>query len=74
MVDWHQRQKVPLKDFFAHLDPKEERHLYKKINEHDLLIVGKSVGGELIIVCSNVKNPNKVMKRYKQRWNIENLL
>jgi transposase len=49
----------------------EERALYALINQLDLLVVGKKVKGELVVICSNVKNPNKILKTYRRRWQIE---
>jgi len=37
------------------------------INQLDLLVVGKRVKGEFIVICSNVKNPDKVLKTYRRR-------
>lgn len=41
------------------------------INQLDLLVVGKRVKGEFVVICSNVKNPKKVLKTYRLRWQIE---
>lgn len=41
------------------------------INQLDLLVVGKRVKGEFVIICSNVKNSSKVLKTYRLRWQIE---
>jgi hypothetical protein len=71
VIDWGQNQKRPLKDFFAHLEEGEERALYTMINTLDLLVVGKRVKGEFVVICSNVKNPKKVLKTYSLRWKIE---
>ncbi len=71
LIEWGKKSKKPLKDFFVHLPLDEERALYAKINELNLLVVGKKIKGDYVMICSNVQNPNKVLKRYKSRWNIE---
>lgn len=70
LVAWHTRKR-PLKDFFDHLNNDEERTLYTKINQLHLMIVGKKIKGEFVIICSNVQNPTRVLKTYKERWNVE---
>lgn len=71
LIDWGQKEKKPLKDFFNHLEEGEERVLYTMINQLDLLVVGKRVKGDFVVVCSNVKNPEKALKTYRLRWKIE---
>lgn len=34
-------------------------------------MVGQKIKDDYIVVCSNIQNPNKVLKQYKGRWNIE---
>lgn len=64
--------KKQLKDFFNHLDPNQDRHLYKMIASHDLTIVGKKLSdGSLLVVCSNTKNTNTILSTYRKRWDIE---
>jgi len=71
VIDWGRNQKRPLKDFFVHLEEDEERALYTMINKLDLLVVGKRIKGEFVVICSNIKNPKKVLKTYRRRWQIE---
>jgi len=71
LIEWGQNKKRPLKDFFEHLEEGEERALYTMINQLDLLVVGKRIKGEFVVICSNVKKPDKVLKTYRLRWQIE---
>lgn len=70
LIEWS-KSKRPLKDFFSHLPNDAERTLYTKINQLHLMIVGKKIKGEFVIICSNVQNPTRVLKTYKERWNVE---
>lgn len=64
--------KRPLKDFFNDLPDDKERHIYKFIAGSELTIAGKkSKDGELVVVCSNIKDPRKILPTYRKRWNIE---
>jgi hypothetical protein len=36
-----------------------------------LLVIGKKIKGEFVVICSNVQNPDKVLKTYRRRWQIE---
>ena len=71
LVEWGSQQKKNLREFFEHLSEDEERHLYKKINELGLIVVGKKLDDEYLIVCSNIKDPKQVLKTYRTRWHIE---
>lgn len=71
LIEWGKKSKKPLKDFFNHLLLDEERALYAKINKLDILVVGKKIKDDYVVICSNVQNPNKVLKCYKSRWSIE---
>lgn len=70
LVEWG-NQKKKLGEFFEHLETDKERHLYKKINELCLTIVGKKLNDEYLVICSNVKDHKRVLKEYKMRWHIE---
>jgi hypothetical protein len=65
--------KKPLKDFFAHLNTEETRHLYELLDDPRIFIVGKKLKDEYLIICSNVHNKDLVLKTYRQRWDIERL-
>lgn len=65
--------KKKLKEFFEHLDCDETRHLYNMLDDSRLFIVGKRIKGEFLIICSNVQDYKRVLKVYKQRWDIERL-
>lgn len=41
------------------------------MNQLHLLVVGKKGKGEFVVICSNVNNPNKILKTYNRRWQIE---
>lgn len=71
MIDWGREGKIPLKEFFSHLQLGEDRNLYTSIEEFELLIVGIKTKKGLILVCSNEKNSKKVLKAYRKRWAIE---
>lgn len=71
LIEWGKNHKRPLKDFFEHLPPGDERVLYAKINELNLLVVGKKIKEEFVVVCSNVQDPPKVLRAYRQRWSVE---
>lgn len=65
--------KKKLKEFLEHLDCEETRHLYNMLDDPRLFIVGKKIKGEFLIICSNVHDYKRVLKVYKQRWDIERL-
>ncbi len=67
------RSKKPLKDFFAHLKAEESRHLYNLMDDSRIFIVGKKIKDEYLVLVSNVQNKDRVLKTYKQRWDIERL-
>jgi hypothetical protein len=60
-----------LKYFFCHLNEGEERTLYKQIAKRNLVVVGKKLKQGLLVVCSNIPNPDKILKTYRTRWSIE---
>ena len=70
LIEWGQNKKRPLKDFFEHLEDGKERILYTVINQLDFSVVGKRVKREFVVICSNVKKPNKVLQIYCLRWQI----
>ena len=43
------------------------------LDDPRLFIVGKKVGGEFLIILSNVKDEKRVLQTYRQRWDIERL-
>jgi transposase len=53
------------------LEEGEERALYHMISDSDLRGVGKKTKDGLVVICSNVQKPEKILKTYKKRWNIE---
>lgn len=65
--------KKKLKEFFEHLNCKETRHLYHMLDDPRLFIVGKKVGGEFLIILSNVRDEKRVLQTYRQRWDVERL-
>lgn len=71
LVPWGSQNQKLLKDFFSHLSLGQERPLYTTINDNNLLVIGKRIKDEMLVVCSNVKNPKKILKTYKKRWCIE---
>ncbi len=71
-VNW-KLSKKPLKDFFNHLNDHQTRHLYNMFDDPRIFIVGKKIKGEHVIICSNVKDPDRVLKTYRRRWDIERL-
>jgi hypothetical protein len=54
-----------------HLGEGEERTLYKEIDHRNLIVVGKKIKGEFVVVCSNVRHPESVLSTYRTRWSIE---
>ena len=74
LVEWGTQNPRKLREFFDHLEPDEERHLFKAISTHNLTIAGRrNKKGELIVVISNDTNHKKILKIYKDRWRIETL-
>lgn len=65
--------KKKLKEFFEHLDCEETRHLYNMLDNPRMFIVGKKLKDEFLIICSNVHDYKRVLKIYRQRWDIERL-
>jgi hypothetical protein len=37
----------------------------------NLVVVGKKIKEGYVIICSNVKRPEKILKTYRKRWDIE---
>ena len=73
LVEWG-KSKKHLKDFFSHLAPNQDRHLYKMIASHNLMIVGKKLpDGSLLVVCSNTKDTGAILSTYRKRWDIESM-
>ncbi len=65
-------KKRPLKEFFSSLKGNHELYFHQKIVENDLTIAGKRTkDNQLLIVCSNTKNPDRILSTYKKRWLIE---
>jgi hypothetical protein len=54
-----------------HLGEGEERVLYKEIHNRNLIVVGKKIKGELVVVCSNGPHSDSVLPTYQTRWSIE---
>lgn len=71
LIEWDQYSKRRLKACFEHLTDQQEGTLHTQINKLDLLVVGKKVKGELLVVCSNLTNRDKVLMTYRRRWSIE---
>jgi hypothetical protein len=63
--------KKSLKSFFEHLPEGQESAFYATLNDLNLHVMGKRIGADFVIVCSNVKDPSLILKTYKQRWTIE---
>ncbi|MDP2193507.1 MAG: IS4 family transposase, partial [Alphaproteobacteria bacterium] len=72
LANWDQ-QKRPLKDSFIHLSQDESRHLSHVFDDKCILVVVKKTKGEYLVICSNIKNQDRVLKTYKTRWDIERL-
>ena len=73
LVEWGKTNKS-LTYFFHHLKDNETRTLYKQIATKELTIVGKKLkDGNLLVVCSNTKEPHMILQTYQKRWCIESL-
>lgn len=60
-----------MKSFFDHLEEGEERALYHMIQNSNIVIVGKKIKGDYVAIASNVQKPEKILKTYRKRWDIE---
>ncbi len=68
-------KKRPLKEFFSSLKENDELYLHQKIVDCDLTIAGKKTkDNQLLVVCSNTKNPDRILSTDKKRWLIETCL
>jgi hypothetical protein len=63
-VLWEQTKK-PLKDIFCNLKEGEKNALYKQIAKRNLVVVGKKLKEGLLVICSNIPNPDKILKTYR---------
>jgi hypothetical protein len=71
LVEWGKGERN-IGDFFAHLRPREMRHIQFQMKGQMLYFAGtRSKSGELVIVMSNRSKGKKILKLYKQRWMIE---
>jgi IS4 transposase len=70
LVQWGQ-SKRSLKNFFDHLIDGEERTLYHAIAQSTIMVVGKKIKNEFLVIASNVHNSKKILKAYRRRWDIE---
>ena len=53
----------------------DELYLHQKIVDCDLTIAGKKTkDNQLLVVCSNTKNPDRILSTDKKRWLIETCL
>jgi hypothetical protein len=71
LIELVQGKKKPLKVLFSHLRDQEEHSLSTQLNKLGLVIVGKKIQGEYLIVCSNTLNVDQVLTTYRKRWCIE---
>jgi hypothetical protein len=69
-VQWGKSQQN-LRSFLTHLTSDEERTLYTEIDDRNLTLVSKKIKDDFLVVCSNVPDPEWVLKTYKTRWSIE---
>ena len=59
-------------NFFNHLNGKETREAEFRMDGYRLYFQGaRTPTNDLIIVMSNYSKPNKLLKKYKNRWTIE---
>jgi transposase len=65
--------KWPLKEFFHNLGTEETLNLPSIMDDPRLVIVGKKLKEENLVICSNVQDKNHVLRTYRQRWDIERL-
>ena len=41
------------------------------IPNSNLVVVGKKTKEGTVVICSNIQKPEKILKTYRKRWNIE---
>jgi hypothetical protein len=72
LANWKE-DKWPLRDFVDHMEIDESRSLYGLMNDPRLVIVGKKLKDENLVICSNVPDKDHILRTYRKRWDIERL-
>ena len=69
----HRDNKRPLKEFFEHLNTDQTFSLYNVMDDERIVVVGKKLKEENLVIFSNVQDKDYVLRTYQKRWDIERL-